>query len=749
MSAHSTDGGPFAPYPVQPFGEGGDDEQLPPIPVGPFIATPPRPVRPAPTPQEGGPSEQARRSARGAGSLDLQIVRNIRLKRLPEVEMPVSSTLQNDDGSEQSVATSGRGLVLYTTNVRDAFSVNGGRSFSGLDPTTIFPNSDSNGEGGLCCDQVVTYVPSVDRFVWVLQYNQRSGAARYENFMRVATATSAELLASSGTRGWQYYDFTPSYLGAPGTYSALLDRPHVAFSRGMLYLTAALVAGDETFGNAIWRFPLAQLGAGTIYPSAFQVGAVSDAATQVGTDRLERHPYAPAQNDIFNNPPIQYFASLLTTSSLSLVEWPDRGEPASYEVAVPSIATENNQGQGFDGPFSDWSARYQLQDGRVVTGALAKHVAWFGWNTGRDALTDGGLVHMHDQPAVEFVGISTATLKWVDYDSIEYSNATTVNPQIRVNGEGVLGVDFMFGGPLRNPSYAVGFLRPDYAAAVASSGDVADPSEFEISGDYFGLAADPEQRNCFVAAGSAVKMYFDGILYNDPHYVQFGRTGKCRVQPITLSDLVVTSVTQGGPGFDLSVSGAIDPAVSGAQVYVDYTPSAGKAFSHSVLTDAAGRFFDTATVASDQGGRWTVAARWFGKDYYIGAQSDSFFIDVTPTTPSPSPGNTPSPSPGRQQASLTLVCPPGSATTFPTSMRVTGSLTPAVNASTVVVTYTPPSGSVIVHTVQTAADGSYSDDVVVNGDQIYATWTVQAHFDGDATRTSADAPSCTFSPHYP
>jgi hypothetical protein len=168
---------------------------------------------------------------------------------------------------------------------------------------------------------------------------------------------------------------------------------------------------------------------------------------------------------------------------------------------------------------------------------------------------------------------------------------------------------------------------------------------------------------------------------------------------------------------------------------VVYTPPVGAPFTHTVLTDAQGNFSDTATIGSDQAGPWQVTASWFGEGQYIGSQSGSFAVTAVPAQPSAS--------------TLTLGCPGGTATAFPATFTVTGSLTPAVDGSTVVITYTPPSGPDVVHTVQTTADGSYSDSITVNIGRAYATWTVQAHFDGDAARTSADAPTCVFSPHYP
>jgi hypothetical protein len=355
---------------------------------------------------------------------------------------------------------------------------------------------------------------------------------------------------------------------------------------------------------------------------------------------------------------------------------------------------------------------------------------------------------VHDQPAVEFVGIDVATLLAVDYDSIEFANAATVIPQLRANGEGELGVDFMFGGPTINPTYAVGYLRRDYAAVVAIKGGAADPTGLGTSGDFLGLAADPGQMNCFVAAGSAIK-YNPGagtapaFLNLDPHYVVFGRQSHCTVPPTTLSDLLVTSVKQNGA--ILSVLGTLKPPVS-THVKVIYTPPHGAPFTHTVLTDAQGNFSDTATIGSDQVGPWQVTAGWFGEGQYIGSQSGS--VAVTAVPPPPPPPSPPPPPPG--ESALTLGCPTsGTASSFPATFTVTGLLTPAVNGSNVVITYTPASGSAVLHTVQTADDGSYSDSIVVNLDQAYMTWTVQAHFDGDQTRAPSDAPSCSFFPHLP
>jgi hypothetical protein len=59
---------------------------------------------------------------------------------------------------------SGNGVIFVSANWRVAFSTDGGSTFKVLDPTTIFPNDAV----GFCCDQIIQYAPSIDRFIWLL-----------------------------------------------------------------------------------------------------------------------------------------------------------------------------------------------------------------------------------------------------------------------------------------------------------------------------------------------------------------------------------------------------------------------------------------------------------------------------------------------------------------------------------------------------------------------------------------------------
>ena len=99
-----------------------------------------------------------------AATDDLAIVRNT-----PLVQPGQQKLAANVD--EPSAAINGD-VVVYTGNWYAARSVDGGQTFDFIDPFTSFPDPPNL---GFCCDQVVNYIPSIDTFVWLLQYGPKSG----------------------------------------------------------------------------------------------------------------------------------------------------------------------------------------------------------------------------------------------------------------------------------------------------------------------------------------------------------------------------------------------------------------------------------------------------------------------------------------------------------------------------------------------------------------------------------------------
>ena len=67
-------------------------------------------------------------------------------------------------------------VVMLSYNTSVLLSTDGAGTYQLLDPTTIFPSAPSNDaagnplDAGLCCDQILRYVPQIDRFVWLMQF---------------------------------------------------------------------------------------------------------------------------------------------------------------------------------------------------------------------------------------------------------------------------------------------------------------------------------------------------------------------------------------------------------------------------------------------------------------------------------------------------------------------------------------------------------------------------------------------------
>ena len=124
----------------------------------------------------------------------------------------------NVSGTAEPSGASGGGVIFVTSNWTAAYSTNGGSSFTQLNPTTIFPNDAV----GFCCDQIVQYIPSIDRFVWLLQGNG----------YRLAMASPAQIIASGGT-AWTYWNLTPNVFGSCSSF----DYPDMSVGNNQLYMS--------------------------------------------------------------------------------------------------------------------------------------------------------------------------------------------------------------------------------------------------------------------------------------------------------------------------------------------------------------------------------------------------------------------------------------------------------------------------------------------------------------------------------
>ena len=168
----------------------------------------------------------------------------------------------NSSGTaEPSGASDPSGKIIFeSANWYAAFSTDGGATFTQLNPTTIFPN---NVDGGFCCDQIVQYAPSIDRFIWVMQYaatnpaptpNPKNLPTKGPNLYRIASASPATVKSSGGT-SWSYFDITSTaVLGATST--SWIDYPDTSVGSSNFFLSFDDVNNSS---HVIVRIPLSNI----------------------------------------------------------------------------------------------------------------------------------------------------------------------------------------------------------------------------------------------------------------------------------------------------------------------------------------------------------------------------------------------------------------------------------------------------------------------------------------------------------
>jgi hypothetical protein len=162
---------------------------------------------------------------------------------------------------DPSGASTNDGIVISTYNTGISYSLDGGKNFKDVSlssPVAGRPSFFPNDDGGLCCDQVVIYVPRYNLYVWALQYwwmgkdkdipcdisddvTKHTGFhACASNRLRIAWATP-EALRADFNNAWFYADLTPEQRnnidsGVGLTKTSVFDYPDLSYSNNFLYV---------------------------------------------------------------------------------------------------------------------------------------------------------------------------------------------------------------------------------------------------------------------------------------------------------------------------------------------------------------------------------------------------------------------------------------------------------------------------------------------------------------------------------
>jgi hypothetical protein len=509
---------------------------------------------------------------RGASD-DLTLITNT------ELTQPGQQQLAASVGEPSTSADSTSGVVMYTGNWYAARSIDGGQTFDFIDPFKSFPDPDNL---GFCCDQVVQYIPSIDTFVWLLQYGPKAGPDA-DNIQRLAFATSGNVKAGN----WQLFDITTQSLGVPGQF---LDFPDLAVGANNLYVTTNIFTPEgQGAGAAVVRIPI----------TSIQNNAVT-ARSFVSQDL---DSFRVAQN----SGTTAFFAAHADTSTLRVFSWDEaQDSPTPSDVGVARwIGARGYQSRTPDG--QRWLDRV---DPRITGATLAGTELWFAWSV------DSGS-NQRPNAFVQIARIDSTNLTLLDNINVFDTNAAIAYGGLSSNSDNEVGISYMIGGPQQFPSLMVGILTGTRKDLLVAAGD-RDPLDSQW-GDYLTVRPLFPDRKLFVATGYTMKGPGDGSNRDaTPRFVVFGRSGvSAPVQPgpgpvtpvpqppVIPGPLPPTPVADGGPVTDVN-SLSIVPSQVAIQIKAACgLPGAGPEGAPLVIREAV---VPPAAAQADKPGseRWPV-----------------------------------------------------------------------------------------------------------------------------------------------
>jgi hypothetical protein len=256
--------------------------------------------------------------------------------------------------------------------------------------TNVFPTAldPSQWPPPVCCDQVVQYAPTIDRFIWLMQlWNGGNTGTTNVNGYRLAWASPADIATYAGTR-WSYVDLPASLLASPFNISyPNIDYPDLSIGNNYVYLSWDLYSYDpSTVNNSVGRqaarISLANLQAG---------GQISIGLTDPADGSLAwgAHLTQDTLDAVF-------WAGHADTSHLRVFSWKETDNSYSWQdVQHPSFNTAGLSSKTPDG--RDWMSKLSDFPADAVIGATRvlgtpvvtgngpppeTYDLWFAWTVG-------------------------------------------------------------------------------------------------------------------------------------------------------------------------------------------------------------------------------------------------------------------------------------------------------------------------------------------------------------------------------
>jgi hypothetical protein len=442
-------------------------------------------------------------------------VKTARVKREPEHRSPASPAKNKDDGgaddpvrfiiysptkeatgqvsdvaADISGAQNAGDVIVHSGNWYVDVSTDVGGSWTRFDPTTIFPN---NLGAGFCCDQIIHYVPSIDRFIWYMQHVK---GADNSGVFRLAVASPAQI-KNNFSNAWTYWDFHADDFGLKGKD---LDYPDLAWTPQFLHFST-----DERGVNLlVGRFSLKELAAGGSLN--YRYTTPSDA------------PGDYAGHLAQNSPDGAFWAGHKDNATLWVYSWPDSS--TSYSWKAVAVAKWPNKTLSSTSPGGvDWLTKLNNFPGNGVIGAAVSGKSlWLAWSASKGKGVSNGFDFPNAHIRVARIDIASMTTQselqiWNNDYAFAY-------PALNVNPRGEVGIVLGWGGKSDNANAAVGILG-DFVVWYQNGSDTTTTRW----GDYVTCRATGGDSQRFAGFGYFIKKDASRAsgYYFEPYYVLFGR----------------------------------------------------------------------------------------------------------------------------------------------------------------------------------------------------------------------------------
>ena len=456
-------------------------------------------------------------SARQSLSDALPVSTHARVKgatRSPHVSFTTYSTATSSShpyAPEDTSTAAGGSAVMYVRNDELAVSTNGGATFfPGVAVQNIFP--PFNGAPSICCDMIVRYAPSMDAFLWVIQFNG-SAAAGGSNFERVVVVPRASVVGTvvdpKGITAYWWYDFAGKSI--PGENVTVLpanggnsffDYPQLTIGTNDAYLgysTGSPGSGNVTNSDMV-RLPLSPMAAAAGFSFNYLVAPFNQrgmVAERTGTTA--------------------FWAWVINNASLGIASWPEGSNVVtSYTQSIQSFPSS-----GIGSYIGSTLPNGQQWLKRVINGVtFATFYTNYVYGAARDSNTlyfafegaaGNGIPYAH----VEIVALTGAnsSLSFLSQRALWYSGAAAAWPALtQVNHH--IGLAVVVGGATSYPHTSFTDLTTSPNVTYAFPGAVAGCG-CQRWGDYQSIAPAYAGKSALTGGDQPTAFVVSGYLYEN------------------------------------------------------------------------------------------------------------------------------------------------------------------------------------------------------------------------------------------